>query len=349
MNKKKTPAQLIPDDEAAGSIAAQPVTILFDGRTGNLAQSLGLANALGWKTPEVHDLQPRWTRLWRHFFPVRWQYGNWPNLTAGVVIGTGWDGSRLLRRLKRENPALFTVQLMRPTGKPADYDVVSFPRHDVGGIWQEGSNVVVTAGATNRVTPALLATEADRWSGRLKGCIAPRLAVMLGGSTKRSRFTAADLTALMRSCLEWARVNHGSLLVTTSRRTGPELTALTRRLLEAAPEVPHYFWAPGEPARRDNPYFAFLATAEAVVVTGDSVSMISEAATAGKPVYVGGFSQGLKGTKFTNRFFTLMQKLGYAAPWKGKLTLRKMRHPLNDTAQVAAFVQAVWARKNHSR
>ena len=36
----------------------------------------------------------------------------------------------------------------------------------------------------------------------------------------------------------------------------------------------------------DNPYFAFLALADAIVVTEDSVNMVTEAAGTGKPVYV---------------------------------------------------------------
>ncbi|HEX2859512.1 MAG TPA: ELM1/GtrOC1 family putative glycosyltransferase [Alphaproteobacteria bacterium] len=351
----KTPVRqplvlMVPEGEATSSITSQPCTILFDGRTGNLAQSLGLAEAMGWKNPEIWNLQPRWLRKWRTFVPVRWQYSNWPDARVGVVIGTGWDGSRILARLKKERPQLFTIQLMRPAAwtRPADYDVVSFPQHDVGGVWKPGPNVIVTAGATNRVTPAMLAREADRWSGRLKGCREPRLAVMIGGSTKRSTMTEKQVKHLLDSTLHWAANNGGSLLVSTSRRTGEELTRFARERLENQPRdakaVPFHFWSPDDPHHRDNPYFAYLAVAEAVVATADSVSMVSEGASAGKPVYLTAMGSDLKETKFNKRFFALMQKLGYAAKWEGKLTLRKQRQPLNDTASVAGFVQAVWNR-----
>jgi mitochondrial fission protein ELM1 len=349
---KKKPALLVPESEAVDSILNQPVMILFDGRTGNLAQSLGLAEAIGWKNPEVWNLQPRWMRKWRTLVPVRWQYSNWPDIERGVVIGTGWDGSRILQQLKKERPRLFTVQLMRPAAwtRPADYDVVSFPQHDVGGIWKEGPNVVVTAGAVNRVTPAVLAREADRWGGRLKHCKGERLMLSIGGSTKRSTMQPSQVRGLVESGLRWAREHGGSLLVTTSRRTGPVLTALAKSILERQAQGPepvaYYFWSPEDPHHRDNPYFAYLATCEAVVATADSVSMVSEGATAGKPVYLTAMGSDLKETKFNKRFFALMQKLGYAAKWEGRLSLRKMRHPLNDTSLVAGFVQGVWNRRH---
>ena len=46
--------------------------------------------------------------------------------------------------------------------------------------------------------------------------------------------------------------------------------------------MPHYLWD-GE---GENPYFGLLGLADFLVVTCDSVNMVSEAASTGKPVYV---------------------------------------------------------------
>src|SRR5262249_14270516 len=158
------------------------------------------------------------------------------------------------------------------------------------------------------------------------------------------KMTEEQMKSLLATSIDWARKAKGSLLVTTSRRTGEKLTTLAREILGLS-GVEHHFWHPDDPHHRDNPYFAYLASADAVVVTLDSVRMVREAASAGKPVYLAAIGKGLKSTKFTDRFLVLMQKLGYAAPWQGKLSLRKPRQPLNDTARVAGFVQAVWNRR----
>src|SRR3546814_9290061 len=66
---------------------------------------------------------------------------------------------------------------------------------------------------------------------------------------------------------------------TPSRRTGRRNEEILRR---GRAGLPAEIWdGDGE-----NPYFGILALADHVVVTGDSVNMVSEAASTGKPVHV---------------------------------------------------------------
>ncbi|HEY9569020.1 MAG TPA: ELM1/GtrOC1 family putative glycosyltransferase, partial [Thalassobaculum sp.] len=63
---------------------------------------------------------------------------------------------------------------------------------------------------------------------------------------------------------------------------------------------------------RENPYLGFLALADALVVTSDSVNLASEACATGKPVYIAdiepesgrlaAFHEGLRRTGHTRRF-----------------------------------------------
>jgi mitochondrial fission protein ELM1 len=73
----------------------------------------------------------------------------------------------------------------------------------------------------------------------------------------------------------------GSVLATTSRRTG---AAATKALSAALANIPHRLFRWGDGG--ENPYAGFLAWADAVVVTGDSVSMQSEALATAVPVFV---------------------------------------------------------------
>ena len=77
----------------------------------------------------------------------------------------------------------------------------------------------------------------------------------------------------------WARAG-GSLLVSTSARTPADV-------IEAfeGSSAPHrlYRWRQGDP---DNPYLGYLALADRIVVTSDSMSMLVEAMATGKPVFV---------------------------------------------------------------
>jgi mitochondrial fission protein ELM1 len=67
--------------------------------------------------------------------------------------------------------------------------------------------------------------------------------------------------------------------ITPSRRTAPDVMAILRAAL--AP-LGAWIWD----GAGDNPYFGMLALADAILVTADSVSMVSEAAATGAPVYL---------------------------------------------------------------
>tara|TARA_Y100001970_G_scaffold176071_1_gene214618 strand:- start:112 stop:447 length:336 start_codon:yes stop_codon:yes gene_type:complete len=73
-----------------------------------------------------------------------------------------------------------------------------------------------------------------------------------------------------------------------------------------------YIWDETGP----NPYLGFLAHADSLIVTGDSVNMVSEAAATGKPVHVVHLEGGSK--KFT-RFHNAMTERGITRPFTGAL------------------------------
>lgn len=332
-------------------VAALRLLIISDGRPGHESQSLGLVQALGVADPEIVTLRPVWptgvmARLSR-LLPVTWRYVALPDARQlDVVVGTGWQVSRVVRAMKRQNPGLFTVQMMRPSGRPKDYDVVVLPTHDLTGWgarrWQGAGNVVRTLAAPNRITKALLDQEAARWQQRVRQVGAPRLAVLVGGATKRDAFDAKAAAMLGTELAKAAKAKGFGLMVSTSRRTGEAATrALQKALQESG--VPLVFWAPPgvlpeQDLGRDNPYHAFLGLAEAVVVTADSVSMVSEAATAGKPVHLWPMPGKLP-KKFKVLFDALAEQ-GRVRWWDGKLALRPAAAGLMDTLLAAGFVRS---------
>tara|TARA_Y100001968_G_scaffold248872_1_gene233470 strand:- start:1733 stop:2197 length:465 start_codon:yes stop_codon:yes gene_type:complete len=117
------------------------------------------------------------------------------------------------------------------------------------------------------------------------------------------------------------------LAITTSRRTGKEIEALLRKVLTGAST---WIWN-GE---GENPYLGLLALADAIVVTADSVSMISEACSTGKPVYIAALEGG---SVKLNRFHRHLSDRGMTRVFDG--TLRSWTYdPLRDTELVAEEV-----------
>ncbi|HLO75075.1 MAG TPA: ELM1/GtrOC1 family putative glycosyltransferase, partial [Magnetospirillum sp.] len=128
----------------------------------------------------------------------------------------------------------------------------------------------------------------------------------------------------------------GSVLVTTSRRTSAEAEAALLAALPG-PRFVHSWRAGG-----DNPYFGFLALADALVVTGDSVSMACEACASPAPVYI--FApDGLVVPKHA-RLHAELYRRELARPLVDGTRLEPWTHPpLNAAADIAAAIRRLWA------
>jgi mitochondrial fission protein ELM1 len=156
----------------------------------------------------------------------------------------------------------------------------------------------------------------------------PLVAVLLGGNNGRYRLDmrvgaklAADLGSMMR------REKVG-VMVTPSRRTDPAVTAVIEGAIAS---LGGRVWN----MTGDNPYFGMLALADLIVVTQDSVSMISEAAATNVPVLVA----ALPGrSRRQAMFLKLMRDEDRVRMFDGRFS-RWPVTPLNDTPEAAATMR----------
>lgn len=194
----------------------------------------------------------------------------WPQL----VIAAGRRTLPALRHIKRQSPTSRTVYLMRPETMQ-EIDLAVVPEHD--GV-KEGGNIITTLAPLHAVTPETLASARQAWEPQFAHLPRPYITLCLGGDTKRGRYSAAEWRDVLKRAVHLA--GHGSLLITTSRRTPREAIALCGPLLQ----LPHmlYRWDQD----KDNPYLGMIACADGIIVTGDSLSMCAEACVTGKPVFI---------------------------------------------------------------
>jgi uncharacterized protein len=312
--------------------------VVTDGRAGMLNQAWGLAEELARTEPGggmdvvVKTIKVR--APWRWLPSKMWIKPlaslatdsdplavPWPDL----VIGCGRLTIPLVMAIgKASSGTSFTVQLQDPRIDPNGFDLVVPPHHDHAS----GPNIFETTGAVHRVTAQKLASEADKFRATLDHLPRPRIAVLIGGSNKYYRLTPEIMHHLAGRLVKLAIDNNASLMVTASRRTGG---VNENALREALADIPAHFWD----GQGDNPYFAYLGSADAIVVTCDSVSMNSEAASTGKPVYVVDLDGGSK--KF-NEFHALMRQSGHTRAFDGNLHDWQPVQ-LEDTERVAVEVR----------
>jgi mitochondrial fission protein ELM1 len=248
--------------------------VLSEGLAGLQAQAIGLAEAAG-LAPELRVLKPR--APWK-YFPAKL----WPQPLAavsqavsaplpGIAIGCGGMAAAVLAALrKRSGPV---VQVQHPRMDTRLYDLIVVNRHDE----LTGPNIIVTRNALHRVTPERLAKEAAIWRDRLASFKRPLVAVLVGGSNGRHRLGPSEGARFAQDLADIARRDNVGIVVTPSRRTDPAVTKLLR---DALTPLGGWVWD----FTGDNPYFGMLALADAIIVTMDSVSMVSEAAATAAPI-----------------------------------------------------------------
>ena len=185
--------------------------------------------------------------------------------------------------------------------------------------------VIMAAGGTAAVVaarlrnPARLAQAAALWAPRFADLPRPLVAVLVGGSNGRFRLDAPVAQALASQLMKMMRTDRIGLALTPSRRTAPEAQAA----LAAIRPLGGWMWN----MTGENPYYGLLALADAIIVTEDSVSMVSEAVATSAPVLL----PPLPGKSRRIRLFNeLLIRDGRIRPFAGRLETWDTA-PLDDT------------------
>ncbi len=257
--------------------------IITDGAAGNVRQARALAGAMRVQSIELalhlrgpwRTFAPRFTKAMRLGVPknIRWHLAPpWPAL----AIGCGRQAASLTRALRAMSSGkTFTVQILDPRVDAGSFDAVVAPRHD--GL--EGPNVIRTLGALNPVDEAWMADGLAAFP-LLEQLPTPRTALLIGGQRRGLELTDAWFEAFLARVSALVSRGSGSLLIACSRRT-PD--AWRTRLRGLVSNGAAHIWT--GPADGENPYQGYLGAADRIVVTPDSVNMISEACATGKPVF----------------------------------------------------------------
>ncbi len=309
--------------------APRPLRIwaVSDGRAGIEAQVLGLAEAVARRRP-AHIAVKRigWRfglgRLPWRLIPPAARTGDpieapFPDIWIAAGRATLPLSTRMLAWSAGKS---FVVQTQDPRAPLDRFDVVIPPEHD--GL--TGRNVVPILGAPNRITPEKLALDLARFEAQLAPLPHPRVAVIVGGRSKTHRLPPDHARATAEAIACAVAAAGGSVMVSYTRRTpAPAREAMTG-VLGALPGI---VWD----GAGENPYFAFLAAADAILVTEDSTNLATDAAATGKPLFVlpmAGSSPKLR------RFHAELERRGLARPFVGNLTAAQ-QPPLCETDRAA--------------
>ncbi|TAE83089.1 MAG: hypothetical protein EAZ74_00810 [Alphaproteobacteria bacterium] len=260
---------------------------LLDHRPGTANQVIGLARATGFTIVEKHLEYNRLAQLPNalHFYGLMGLIKAsrvhirppWPD----VVIAAGRRAAPVAHHIKRTHTSTKLVHLMHPELPLSQFDLIILPQHDGT---EERGNIVTSFGAPHLLTDTLLFEARARLPLNPDIFPKPWTMLALGGNTPHGSFRLSDALHLVQLLAPLAHEG-GTLLLTPSRRTPHALLrAVMDEFAKLYPLTRMHVYHIGQEG--ENPYHAWLAQADRCIVTADSISMVSEAAFVGKPLYL---------------------------------------------------------------
>jgi mitochondrial fission protein ELM1 len=244
----------------------EKLLILSDGKPGHLNQSIAFARLLGYDYTVCRVAFPgRFTKGLSYlcdrlgiYSPALFTTVDPLPERCGAIVSAGSTTYYANRTLGRRF-GVPSVAIMYPGGYVPDFDLIIAQEHDRP---PRRANIVTIP--VNLSAPHPLGLVAKEGDG-------PTIALVIGGPSRHFRMDEDTLRHQLESV--YALFPGGDFLVTTSRRTPPEV----ERLIEAGP----FRYRVIASREAVNPIADFLAIADYVFVTEDSTSMISEAVSFG--------------------------------------------------------------------
>lgn len=313
---------------------------LMDDRNGSVGQARGILQALG---TEYHIIEKK--IVYNRFAAL-------PNCLLGAsllgvnrlrsdsleadypdyILSISRRTTPIARYLKKQSRGKSKIiQLMFP-GRAglSELDLVVVPEHDRPRA--ETPNFLHITGCPHRVTATAMAEARQKWEPVFASLPKPWTTVIIGGAIKKKPFSVSNARLLAEQIRALKKQIGGSLLITTSRRTGKVPETIIR---EALQDIPSYTYWWGE--TKENPIMGFWACAEQIIVTGDTVSMCCESCGSGRPVLI--FSGKNWLTPKHYRFVESLFSGGFAVSLDNPNALEfKPQKSLNPSAEIAAAI-----------
>ncbi len=308
--------------------------VISDGSAGMENQARGLAEALGYEPILKRiSLRPFW-----NFFSPHIRFGKQFCLSpTSDKLNPPWPELLIASGRRSILPALYikeasknhtkVVYLQNPKISPKYFDAVVCPKHDN----LKGPNVISMVGAPHRVTKECLQQNYQLFSSIFSKYPGPRYSILIGGPNRVFQMTTQVGQTLVKQLNHLQKKDNASLLISTSRRTPIEILTMLKEAFSHNPRV--YIWD----FQGENPYFALLAWADAILLTCDSVNMISEVCSTIKPVYLIPLPGGSK--KFSS-FYEQLLEIDRIRWFKGNIDLFKAKS-FNETCIITEKLKSL--------
>ena len=275
--------------------------LLTEGMHGMISQAEGMAKALN---AEYHHkiirLRFPWSLIPPKFSPIsgivlKDKTYITENKDLDLVISCGRKSIIPSILIKKKKPKIFTIHVQDPKIRFKNFDAIVAPEHD--GL--KGDNIYNSKGAIHYITESEINKAKPYLLNKIKSN--KIVSLILGGPNKYYKFDKDQLIKIFNTIKSKFVSNGYKIIVIPSMRTPRESIDLATKEMGDCGYV--------ENKVDKQAYLSAYALADYVVVTCDSTSMISEAATSGKPIFVAHMKAKRNNYRF-KKFFELFKKMG---------------------------------------
>ena len=187
-----------------------------------------------------------------------------------LLVACGRDTVAAAVAVRAASPAVVAVQLLHPRVSFSAVDLCIVPAHDT--VAPDAQHVHRTLGVLHDLDAASLAAARVRWAGALSSKPRPLVACLVGAPTANCPYDGAAMSRDVAALAADVERSGGCLSICPSRRTPPGLVSALRWAVMGVRSASFV------PLHGDG-YAGLLAWCDELVVTADSISMISEAAS----------------------------------------------------------------------
>ncbi len=275
--------------------------LLTEGMHGMISQVEGMAKAL--KTEYSHKIvrlsfpwnliPPKFTPISQIVLKDKIYITN--NEIPDLIISCGRKSVIPSIFLKRKNSKIFTIHIQDPKVSFKNFDAIVAPEHDN----LKGDNIYTSKGAIHYITEPEISNARQYLVDKIKS--EKIVSLILGGPNKYYSFNSDQIINIFNQIKSIFVSDGYKVIIIPSMRTPKETIDLAEREMSLSGYVVNKV--------DKQAYLSAYALANYIIVTCDSTSMISEAATSGKPIFVAHMKAKKNNYRF-KRFFDLFKKMG---------------------------------------
>jgi len=275
--------------------------LLTEGMHGMISQVEGMAKALEVEySHKIVRLSFPWNLIPPKFTPIsqiilKDKIYITENETPDLIISCGRKSVIPSIFLKRKNSKIFTIHVQNPKVNFKNFDVIVAPEHDN----LKGDNIYSSKGAIHYITELEINKARQYLVDKIKSD--KIVALILGGPNKYYSFDTNQIINIFNQIKSIFVSDGYKVIIIPSMRTPKEIIDLATREMGSCGHVVNKI--------DKQAYLSAYALANYVIVTCDSTSMISEAATSGKPIFVAHMKEKKNNYRF-KKFFDLFKQIG---------------------------------------